>query len=305
MTSLQESDSFDANKSDEEITELLDESNVKEIELSSKVTQVLIQEKKANIETVKSKGKSEVWKNFGKVLVFGLTEKDIKTLKLNTKPKSSFYVKNVVACKQCYACYTHISHKSGTSSLRKHNCIKKAESQSLENTQIITKWCTKIPKSVTIPENIKYEIQVQSLKFILNQLLAFKTIDETPFRELLQKCIEIGANYGNIDINDILCGRKKLTDVIMKKKYDECMSSIIKSLDKVYGMGFTLDFWQEDFRKITYVSLTLHFVDENYILKSRIINSNKFGFDKKTADNINILFSAKLNELKIDQKNIW
>jgi len=64
MTSLQESHSFEVNKSDEQITQLLNQSNVKEIEFSSKVTEGLIQEKKANMETVKSKGKSEVWQDF-------------------------------------------------------------------------------------------------------------------------------------------------------------------------------------------------------------------------------------------------
>ncbi len=61
-----------------------------------------------------------------------------------------------------------------------------------------------------MPEKAKTEIQLKSLSFILNQLLAFKTVNEKPFRKLLQKCIEIGANYGNININDIMCGRKKL-----------------------------------------------------------------------------------------------
>jgi hypothetical protein len=42
-----------------------------------------------------------------------------------------------------------------------------------------------------VPEKTKTEIQLKSLQFILNQSLAFETIDEKPFRNLLQKCIEV------------------------------------------------------------------------------------------------------------------
>jgi hypothetical protein len=300
--SVESVESVESVRSEDEVLEVDNEIEVKEIELSQKQTSTLIHEKKANIENVKTKGKSDVWQNFGKVLVSGLNQSEIKSLNINIEPNLKFYVKNTVACKQCFACYIHVSHKSGTSSLRRHKCAKKTELETHENAQLITKWCTKTPKTITVPETIKYELQVKSLKFILNQLLAFKTIDEKPFRELLQKCIEIGSNYGNTDINDLLCSRKKLTKVILKRQFDECMTNISTILNNSYGLGLTLDFWQEEFRKITYVSLTMHFVDENYNLKSRILNSNEFGFDKKTADNIKLWFNEKICQLKIESK---
>ncbi len=74
--------------------------------------------------------------------------------------------------------------------------------------------------------------------------MAFKTIDEKPFRDFLQKCIEISANYGNVNINDILCGRKKLTYVVLKKKFDECVANINFNLKNDYGIGLTLDLWK-------------------------------------------------------------
>jgi len=118
----------------------------------------------------------------------------------------------------------------------------------------------------------------------------------------LQKCIEIGSNYGNININDIMCIRKKLTNVVLKEQFDECVANINLNLKNAYGLGLTLDFWEEETRKITYISLTVHFVDENYCLTSRIINSDEFDFERKTADNITIWFTNKLTELKIDKK---
>jgi hypothetical protein len=43
-------------------------------------------------------------------------------------------------------------------------------------------------------------------------------------------------------------------------------------------------------------------VDENYCLTSRIINSDEFDFERKTAQNIKIRFNNKLSELKINKK---
>jgi hypothetical protein len=46
---------------------------------------------------VKSKGKSNVWQTFGKVLVYGLSEIDIKSLNIDVSPESKFSIKNIVA----------------------------------------------------------------------------------------------------------------------------------------------------------------------------------------------------------------
>jgi hypothetical protein len=98
---------------------------------------------------------------------------------------------------------------------------------------------------------------------------------------MLQKCVEIGANYGNIDINDLLCGRTKFTEVILKNQFDECISEVKNDLKNSYGIGLTMDFWEEQHRKITYISLTIHYIDSECHLKSRIISSDEFDFEKK------------------------
>ncbi len=53
---------------------------------------------------------------------------------------------------------------------------------------------------------------------------------------MLQKCVEIGATYGNIDINDLLSGRTKLTEVILKNRFDECISEVKNDLKNPHGI---------------------------------------------------------------------
>ncbi len=98
---------------------------------------------------------------------------------------------------------------------------------------------------------------------------------------MLQKCVEIGANYGNIDINDLLCGRTKLTEVILKNRFDECISEVKNDLKNPYGIRLTMDFWEEQHRKITYISLTIHYIYSECHLKFRIISSDEFDIEKK------------------------
>ncbi len=87
---------------------------IEEIVLSVKQSSRLIEDKKAIVQKIKSKGKSDVWKNFGKILVNGLKEKEIKLLNISVEPNTKFYIKDIVACIDCNACYTHNSHKCGT-----------------------------------------------------------------------------------------------------------------------------------------------------------------------------------------------
>jgi hypothetical protein len=63
-------------------------------------------------------------------------------------------------CEDCYTCYTHISHKSGTSNLRKHNYVKTGRSQVQEGIQLVTKFCIKITKVDSVPEKTKTKIQL-------------------------------------------------------------------------------------------------------------------------------------------------
>ena len=107
--------------------------------------------------------------------VNGLSDREIKSFNINIETNIKFFVKDIVSGKECYSCYTH---RSGTSNLLKHNCPKTSESQVTVVTQLITKYCTKITKVYTVPEKVKTEIQLKSLSFMLNQLLAFKTVHE-------------------------------------------------------------------------------------------------------------------------------
>ncbi len=204
---------------------------------------------------------------------------------------NQLYAKGIVGCIGCNECYVS---KYGASILSKHKCIKAISGQ-----QSITKF-TKINKkdglSVKIPQKGIDEICEQSLHFILNQMLAFRTIEGKEFRELLQKCINLGANYSEVDIKNVFCSRKWLCNSVLPQSYDKAIAKFTKETINLFKQ-FTLDFWSEEFKKMKYISLTSHFFSSSCNkLKSYILCSEEFPFEIKSAINFKEWFKSKLIE---------
>lgn len=50
----------------------------------------------------------------------------------------------------------------------------------------------------------------------------------------------------------------------------------------------TTDMWSDDYKKISYISITIHFINENQELNSNVLHVGQFPYDKKkkTGENI-------------------
>ena len=68
------------------------------------------------------------------------------------------------------------------------------------------------------------------------------------------------------------------------------------------AFAITTDLWQEDFRKVSYISLTLHVLDKTVcppVLRSFIGKTVEFPYDTKTATNLKNFLCDLLRELDI------
>ncbi len=52
------------------------------------------------------------------------------------------------------------------------------------------------------------------------------------------------------------------------------------------NIGMTTDMWTDDHRKISYLSITCHYVTTQYDMKSRVLTTTSFPNEAKTGDNI-------------------
>ncbi|CAG8841620.1 41395_t:CDS:2, partial [Gigaspora margarita] len=177
-------------------------------------------------------GKSEVWQNF------------LEIVDLNNQ-----YI-GYVSCKNCNNIFTY-SQKSGTSHLLRHQCI--SSSNQLKITLFL-------PKKTILP-TAKESTTNKIVNFVCKDLRPFEIIEGEGFRDFSQEMINIGAKFGQIQIDDLFPHPTTIS------------RNIIKNM------------WTDNYKKLSYISLTVHFI-KNWQLKEQILAISKFPNISHTADNI-------------------
>ena len=108
--------------------------------------------------------------------------------------------------------------------------------------------------------------------------------------------LAMGAKYGNIPINEILSGAKKIGGDVLNKEYEKKMEEVKKDLLAVKRAGTTMDFGKEGMTGIDFVDLTVHYVNEDWEMERRLLYCEEFPHASKTSENIKNFQIAKKNE---------
>jgi hypothetical protein len=205
-------------------------------------------------------GKSDVWQNFEEII--------------NNEKQYTGYI----ICKNCLDIYKYDYKKTGSSSLRRHKC-EKDEKQS----KITSYWEKK-----TFPIVAK-EITIKKItNFVCKDLHPFEIILGSGFREFSQEMINIGATYETLPVDDLFPHPTTISRNIAKEaeSVKSTLTLKLKDIFQLVGGAFTTDMWTDDYRKISYISLTVHYIDENWQLKEQILAASKFPEVKHTAEQI-------------------
>lgn len=106
--------------------------------------------------------------------------------------------------------------------------------------------------------------------------------------ELLQLGIEIGNDYGKVDVHDIFYGRKTIRAYLMIKfdLYLKRIRDILYEPIKEHCLAATCDLWTDDFAKRSYLDFTVFWVTKEYELKHSLLRCKYFEQEAKTAVNI-------------------
>lgn len=131
-------------------------------------------------------------------------------------------------------------------------------------------------------------------------------------KDLLSTFTLVGAKCGTVAPDDIKLFLPHRTTVStdIKKAAKYVREGIQKEIDKVFGINgvggaMCTDLWTDDHRKISYMCVTLHYVDDNFELHSRIIANRYVETDTgKTWDIIlrdlkNIFYEYGLDDTQI------
>lgn len=95
-----------------------------------------------------------------------------------------------------------------------------------------------------------------------------------------QALIDLGARYGQHKIQDVLVSRRTLTRTVLPKKYEEIKKNISDIICK-NELAFTTDLWTDPYNQRHYLTLTCHYICENFILNNCVLGTREFTAAKK------------------------
>lgn len=144
--------------------------------------------------------------------------------------------------------------------------------------QYIKLYSEVIDKKINVPKQLKDETIEKCVKYCCMDIRPMSAIEGNGFKNFGQFLLGVGAKFGKIDINDILPHPTTVTRHI-NKTTNEFRNNIFKNLFFIINKKYcasTCDMWTDNYRKNSYMSITLHYIDDNWKLNNRLFNTGQF-----------------------------
>lgn len=215
----------------------------------------------------------------------------------NTKGKAPFWTKfqlittlqdepnGFVQCVVCKAVLSYDSKKTGSSHLQRHfERVCGGSSSGHRQLSVGNYYSFAKPP----PERVKSEVTRKCVNFCCMDIRPFETVTGVGFRELAQEFINVGATYGRISASDVLPDPTTISRrcKIMASERRGGTVEEIKEVMSLINIGMTTDMWTDDFRKMSYMAITCHYVTPTFELRSKLLTTTCFPNHAKTGDNI-------------------
>jgi len=117
---------------------------------------------------------------------------------------------------------------------------------------------------------------------------SYRSVENDGLLELAQTCIDVGATFGRVKVQDIWYGRQSVRNEchIKFQQYQEDIKSIIQPYTNDRTVSATVDLWRDDVIQRYYIDFTIFYLDEHWQLKHNILRCKYFDEQSKTAINI-------------------
>ena len=208
-----------------------------------------------------------------------------------------------VACRHCKKVLGYDKVKGGTSHLRRH-----ADACCCSTSQVATRGIAGYFKSPSVPSSVKSDITVKCVEFICKDIRPFETVAGAGFVQLAQAFVNIGAKYGQIAINDVIphptTVLRKVSEVANNLKETVVKPDIQACLNK-WGGAVTTDMWTESYTQTSYITVTVHYITDKWVLVERVLTTREFSPDlRHTGENINKAVCDILAEFEVDANKV-
>jgi hypothetical protein len=187
------------------------------------------------------------------------------------------------ACNDCKDVYAY-SKGNNTSSLVNHKCSSKMA------VATIASGILHFVKHGTPSSHQKKKMLNALSDMCAFDLRPFYTVSGTGFRGVIQQSLDIGFESKTpLFVDDVLCDWITVKRNCQSRK-DSALESLLKDCkDHVTDglmMSVTTDLWTNDDSKKSYISVTLHRIDEYFRLHDRTLAVREFDGESHTVPNI-------------------
>ncbi|KAF0731652.1 zinc finger protein 618-like [Aphis craccivora] len=125
-----------------------------------------------------------------------------------------------------------------------------------------------------IPTQVANEMVEKFVKMCSLDLCSFEFVDGNGFKELGQYLVNLGANYGHLDIDSLLPHPTTISRNTIKTVKELRDKLMLKLMPYFYEnrCSATTDMWTDDYKKLSYISITIHYINENWELNLNVLH---------------------------------
>jgi hypothetical protein len=219
--------------------------------------------------------KSGVWEAFGIVY-------DHSNVKLD-----------YATCKSCNKVYT-FETSTGTATVSKHKCpipaSKVVAAKVLFKKHIVTK-------------QEKETMTVALVDYYAIDMRPFESLSGLGFKALIQTALDIGSSStGRVTIDELFANPTMVScnvDSRARNGCDKLTLVLKKHFDSGLNMECTLDLWTDAVKKNSYMSITIHYIDEMFNLYARTLHVKPVEEASHTAEMVLEEFNKGLAVFKV------
>jgi len=141
-------------------------------------------------------GKSDAWKHFS--LIYEKNDDELLELK---------YFCACNGCRKVYVYRAQDGSSYGTKNLQDH--VRHCTKDKIPKVQMTLGQCVRQVPKIAKPDAAR--IKLQEVKYCADGYHAFQSVERDGLRGLLQTFVDTGAKYGQLEVSDILAGRKAVS----------------------------------------------------------------------------------------------
>lgn len=203
-----------------------------------------------------------------------------------------------VSCTKCGHVLSYDSAKGGTSHLRRH-------ADGCSGPSALAPSVSNYFKTVKLPKNVKHGITLKCVDFVCKDLRPFSIVKGEGFMALAQALINVGTKHGQVSASDVIPDPTTISrhiDEEAERVKNDIVIPAMKNLVNVSGAGLTTDMWTDSYTLTPYITVTCHYIDQNWVLINRTLCTAEFDSQlrhtganiKETLDQILASFSINI-----------